>query len=91
MAQDHPHVVVYLTPFCPYCFLAKRLLRKRGVDYEGHIWRRAAESRDRLAELSGGGRTYPQIIIDGQPVGGYAELRRLDRKGDLALMLSGSR
>ena len=28
-----------------------------------------------------GGWTVPQILIDGRPIGGYTELRELDRRG----------
>jgi glutaredoxin 3 len=38
--------------------------------------------RQRLFELTGGW-TVPQIVIDGEPIGGYTELWRLDREGRL--------
>jgi glutaredoxin len=30
----------------------------------------------------------PQIVIDGEPIGGYAELRELDRRGELERRLA---
>jgi glutaredoxin 3 len=39
--------------------------------------------RQRLVELSGRW-TVPQIIVDGTPIGGFSELRALERSGDLA-------
>ncbi|MCA8906478.1 MAG: glutaredoxin 3, partial [Rhodospirillaceae bacterium] len=27
-------VTMYSSPFCPYCFMAKRLLKKKGVEIE---------------------------------------------------------
>ncbi len=41
--------------------------------------------RGQLAEL-GGGLTYPQIVISGQVVDGFSELRELDRDGRLAAL-----
>ena len=38
--------------------------------------------RQKLLELTGGW-TVPQILIDGEPIGGYTELWRLDRAGAL--------
>jgi glutaredoxin 3 len=80
-------VVFYSTSLCAYCALAKRLLERRGVDYEERRLTRRSVDRARLAEVAGGGRTFPQVLIDGEPVGGYRELRRLDRDGTLERML----
>jgi hypothetical protein len=30
-----------------------------------------------------GGRTFPQVILDGEPIGGYRELRAVARSGAL--------
>jgi len=77
-------VVVYATPFCAYCIGAKRLLRRRGIPFAEvriDIWRPG--SRDRIQQSSGGGRTFPQIVIDGECIGGFDALRALDRAGGL--------
>ena len=71
---------VYSTGLCPYCFLAKRLLDRRGIPYEERRMRRA--DRERLAEL-GGGLTYPQIVFGERVVNGWTELRQLERSGEL--------
>jgi glutaredoxin 3 len=76
-------VVVYSTSFCPYCFLAKRLLDRRGIDYEEHRFSRDRASRGQMARLAGGGWTYPQIVFDGKRVDGFIQLRSLDRQGEL--------
>lgn len=78
-------VTVYATPFCPYCVGAKALLRRRGIPYdEVRINILSEGARDRVQAESGGGRTFPQIVIDGDPVGGFDSLRALDRSGELA-------
>ncbi len=78
-------VTVYATPFCLYCVGAKALLRRRGIAYdEVRISMFSDGARDRLQAGSGGGRTFPQIVIDGDPIGGFDSLRELDRSGELA-------
>jgi glutaredoxin 3 len=79
---------MYSTAFCVYCFLAKRLLERRGIEYVERRLTRSASDRAELEVLARGGRTFPQILLDGEPIGGFAELRRLDREGALERMLS---
>ncbi len=77
-------VTVYAAPFCLYCVGAKALLRRRGIAYgEVRINMYSDGARDRLQAESGGGRTFPQIVIDGDPIGGFDSLRALDRSGEL--------
>ena len=81
-------MIVYSTGFCAYCFLAKRLLDRRGIEYVERKLTRRPSDRAELELLARGGRTFPQIFLDGEPIGGFAELRRLDRDGTLERMLS---
>jgi glutaredoxin 3 len=78
--------IVYSTGFCPYCFLAKRLLDRRGVEFEERRMRRS--ERAQLAPL-GGGLTYPQIVFGERTVDGWTELRRLDQTGELGRVVAG--
>jgi glutaredoxin 3 len=71
---------VYSTGLCPYCFLAKRQLDRRGISYEERRMKRS--ERERLSDL-GGGLTYPQILFGERVVNGWTELRELDRSGEL--------
>ena len=71
---------MHSTGLRPYCFLAKRLLDRRGISYEERRIKRS--ERDRLADL-GGGLTYPQILLGERVVNGWTELRALDRSGEL--------
>jgi glutaredoxin 3 len=75
-------ITMYTTQWCGYCVRAKALLDARGVPYEEIDLDDDAGFRARLHELTGGW-TVPQILIDGQPIGGYTELWRLDREGGL--------
>ena len=75
-------ITVYSTAWCGYCERAKALLRGRGLDYDEVRIDEQPDFRQTLHELTGGW-TVPQIVIDGEPVGGYLELWRLDREGAL--------
>lgn len=76
-------VVVYTTDWCGYCERVKGLLESRGIEYEEVHVPRTAEGRARLAEVAPGARTFPQIVIEGEPIGGYRELVALVRAGGL--------
>lgn len=77
-----PTITVYTTRWCGYCVRAKALLDSRGLVYEEVNLDDDPHFRRRLNELTGGW-TVPQILIDGEPIGGYTELWRLDKSGAL--------
>ena len=73
---------MYSTEWCGYCVRAKALLDGKGLEYEELLLDQGPDFRQRLFDLTGGW-TVPQILIDGEPIGGYTELWRLDRSGEL--------
>jgi glutaredoxin 3 len=75
-------IQMYTTRWCGYCVRAKTLLDSRGLEYEEISLNDDAGFRQRLLELTGGW-TVPQILVDGEPIGGYTELWQLDRSGEL--------
>jgi glutaredoxin 3 len=77
-----PRVKMYSTRWCGYCVRAKTLLEQRGIPYEEVLLDDDPAFRQTVYELSGRW-TVPQIFIDGEPIGGYVELWRLDQAGDL--------
>jgi glutaredoxin 3 len=79
-------VTVYTTDHCSLCVSAKTLLKRRGIDYEEINLARDPDSRSRLSSITGM-FTFPQIVIDGQPIGGFAELLAADREGRLTELL----
>ncbi len=78
---------MYTTRWCGYCVRAKALLDSKRLDYEEIHLDDDERFRETLHELTGGW-TVPQILIDGRPIGGYAELWRLDRAGELDDLLA---
>jgi glutaredoxin 3 len=75
-------IKVYTTRWCGYCVRAKALLESRGLSYEEINVDDDPNFRQTLHELTGGS-TVPQILIDGKPIGGYTELWKLDKAGEL--------
>jgi glutaredoxin 3 len=80
-------IQMYTTRWCGYCVRAKALLQSRGLEYEEIQLDGDPGFRQKLFDLTGGW-TVPQILIDGDPIGGYTELWRLDRDGDLQQRLA---
>ncbi len=76
-----PQVRLYTSAWCAYCTRAKALLEQYGFEYE-EIEIGADERCCRLYELTGG-KTVPQVIIDGETIGGYEDLLGLVRSGAL--------
>ncbi len=76
------HVKMYTKEFCSFCYAAKRLLTKRGISWE-EIPLTGEAAREREMQKLTGGRTVPQILINGEAIGGYTELVELDMEGGL--------
>jgi glutaredoxin 3 len=77
---------MYTTRWCGFCVRAKALLEQKGVPYEEISLDDDPAFRRHLLDLTGGW-TVPQILLDGRPIGGYVELRELDRSGRLDELL----
>jgi glutaredoxin 3 len=73
-------VTVYTTEPCGFCRVAKDLLRKREIEFEEINLSKDSDGRAKLADLTGM-MTFPQVIIDGRPIGGFQELVRADAAG----------
>ena len=69
-------VEIYSKPQCPYCDMAKRLAEQKGYEL---TYKMLDEdfNRETLMETFPGARTFPQIIVDGEKIGGYTEFKAL--------------
>ena len=83
LSEVMSQITLYTTEPCGYCRVAKALLAKRGVQYEEINLAKDPEGRAELVRLTGM-MTFPQVVIEGESVGGYQELVALDRAGGLA-------
>lgn len=80
-------VVIYATPWCPYCVRARALLKAKGVDYREVRVDRDLSLRHEMMARSGR-RTVPQIWVGETHIGGCTELLRLDQAGELDPLLA---
>jgi glutaredoxin 3 len=81
-------ITMYSTGVCPFCQMAERLLRSKGVSAIDKI--RVDLEPERRAEMMErtGRRTVPQIYIGDRHVGGFDDLSALDRAGQLDELLN---
>jgi glutaredoxin 3 len=78
---------MYSSSLCGFCFRAKRLLDSKGLVYEEISVDGRSEVRQQMMQITGG-RTVPQIIINGHAIGGCDELYLLDRQQKLDPLLA---
>ncbi len=69
-------VEIYSKPQCPFCVQAKALAEREGYEL---TYKMLDEDFDRetLMETFPGARTFPQIIVDGEKIGGFTEFKAL--------------
>ncbi|MCW3015844.1 MAG: glutaredoxin [Solirubrobacterales bacterium] len=80
-------VTVYTTDPCAFCTRAKQLLTKRGIAYREINLARDADGRAELTAKTGM-LSFPQVIIDGELIGGFQETLAADKSGRLAALLA---
>ena len=81
-------VVMYSTGVCPFCMMAERLLKSKGVaEIEKIRIDLDPKKRDEMMQRTGR-RTVPQIYVGDRHVGGYDDLAALDRAGGLDPLLA---
>lgn len=81
-------IVMYSTGVCPFCQMAERLLRSKGVTEIEKIRVDLDPARREEMMQRTGRRTVPQIYVDDRHVGGYDDLAALDRAGGLEPLLT---
>lgn len=83
-------VLMYSTGVCPYCQMAERLLKAKGVDAieKIRVDLDAAQRTEMMQKT--GRRTVPQIYIGDTHVGGFDDLSALDHAGKLDALLQGT-
>ena len=83
-----PKITMYLTGVCPFCHMAERLLKSKGV---GEIHKIRVDldpvQREEMM-MKTGRRTVPQIYIGELHVGGFDDLSALDKAGELEPLLT---
>ena len=76
------NIKIYTTSWCGPCKMAKRLLEEKGYTFEEIDIEEKGWTREDLFNKTGG-RTVPQIVIEGETIGGYDELLQMESQGKL--------
>ena len=80
-------IEIYTNGWCPFCFRAKRLLDKKGVEYQEYPIDQEPGRRAEMIQRSGR-LTVPQIFIGDTHVGGCDDLYELEQAGKLDPLLA---
>ncbi len=77
------NIIVYTGPFCNFCDAAKKLLKRNGLSFSEIDVSTGEKIKEEMIKKSNGQRTIPQIFFDDYHVGGYTELRELEKSNNL--------
>ena len=80
-------ILMYSGPMCNFCEASKRLLDRNNLKYEVIDISSGDGIRDEMIKKSNGKRTIPQIFFNDYHVGGYQELRELEKENKLQELL----
>ena len=80
-------ILMYSGPMCNFCEAAKRLLDRNNLEYEVIDISSGDDIREEMIKKSNGKRTIPQIFFNDYHVGGYQELRELEKSNKLFKLL----
>ena len=80
-------ILMYSGPMCNFCEAAKRLLDRNNLEYEVIDISSGDDIREEMIKKSNGKRTIPQIFFNDYHIGGYQELRELEKENKLQELL----
>jgi glutaredoxin 3 len=80
-------ITVYSTEPCSFCARVKGMLQARGVDFSEVNLAKDPQGRVELANRTGM-MTFPQVLIDGELLGGFAEVQAAIESGRLDELLA---
>ena len=78
---------MYSGPMCNFCDAAKRLLLRNNLEFNEIDVSTKYELRDEMIKKSNGRKTIPQIFFNDYHIGGYEELRALEKNGELGNLI----
>tara|TARA_B100001029_G_C14945659_1_gene385777 strand:- start:230 stop:484 length:255 start_codon:yes stop_codon:yes gene_type:complete len=77
------NITMYSGPMCAFCDAAKRLLVRNNLEFKEIDISSKDGLRDEMIAKANGKRTIPQIFFNSEHIGGYQELRALEKNGEL--------
>ncbi len=82
------NITMYTGPLCNFCDAAKRLFARNNLSYKEIDISTKDGLRDEMIKKANGKRTIPQIFFDDQHIGGYDEVRALEKENKLQDLLN---
>ena len=87
LSEVMSEITVYSTDPCSFCARVKGMLKARGVEYSEVNLSKDPQGRVELANRTGM-MTFPQVLIDGELLGGFAEVQAAVESGRLDELLA---
>ena len=81
------NIIMYTGPMCNFCDAAKRLFSRNNIKYQEIDISSKDDLMDEMIKKSNGRRTIPQIFFNDLHIGGYQELRTLEKEKKLEDLL----
>ena len=81
------NVTIYTGPLCNFCDAAKKLLTRNNVEYKEINIAIVDGAMDEMIAKANGKRTIPQIFFDDQHIGGYDDVKALEKENKLQDLL----
>ena len=76
-------ITIYTGPVCNYCDATKRLLKRNNLQFKEIDISSGSEVLNEMINKSNGKKTIPQIFFDNLHIGGYVEIRELEKNNKL--------
>jgi len=77
------NIIMYTGPMCNFCDAAKRLLVRNNLNFKEIDISSKDDLREEMIKKANGKRTIPQIFFNDLHIGGYQELRELEKNNNL--------
>ena len=81
-------IIMYTGPMCNFCDAAKRLLVRNNATFTEIDISSKEGLMEEMIKKANGKRTVPQIFVDEYHVGGYQELRELEKQNKLQELIN---
>ena len=81
------NITIYTGPLCGFCDAAKKLLARNNAEYKEISIATVDGAMDEMITKANGKRTVPQIFFDDQHIGGYDDIRALEKEDKLQDLL----
>ena len=81
------NVTIYTGPLCTFCDAAKKLFARNNVEYKEISIATVEGAMDEMIAKANGKRTIPQIFFDDQHIGGFDDIRALEKENKLQELL----